>query len=108
MRECCGQDWLRFYPKTNAQWMHYVFEKLVTTKSPKVRNQLLMQAQSALDAIASAPNPDGAVSCVSKGALKPTRKAEKLVKKWRNEFAEADSATAQLWSPLLRLPGYGR
>ncbi|KAJ2238497.1 hypothetical protein H4R99_000002 [Coemansia sp. RSA 1722] len=92
MRKCSDGKWDGFYPKTNVLWLTYVLHKIITTKSPAIRDELTSFAQSKLGAaIAGAPEE------IKRAA------SQELVRRWVAEFEQCESCTQVLQCALLDL-----
>lgn len=94
MRGCSegGEDWERFYPHTNVLWLTYVLQKILTTKSPDIRDQLMEFAESKLGSAFDSVPPE----------LKRAASQE-LLKRWIKEFEQCESSSQVLKCALLDL-----
>ncbi|KAJ2783894.1 hypothetical protein H4R18_001450 [Coemansia javaensis] len=92
MRACARDDWEGFHPHTNVLWLAYVLQKILTTKAPGIRDELVAFAESKL-------GPDFA-------AAPPERRrpaAQDLLRRWIREFEQCESSSHVLKCALLDL-----
>ncbi|KAJ2725957.1 hypothetical protein GGI07_000885 [Coemansia sp. Benny D115] len=92
MRECSKAQWDGFHPHTNVLWLTYVLQKILLTKSPNIRNELMSFAESKLGpSFAAAPTE-----------LKRAASQE-LLRRWVSEFEKCESSSQVLKCALLDL-----
>ncbi|KAJ1985805.1 Serine/threonine-protein kinase haspin, partial [Coemansia thaxteri] len=92
MRRCAKNDWEGFYPHTNVLWLTYAFQKILMTKSPDIKHELLAFAEGKLGPTFDAVSPD-------------LRRAagQELLKRWIKEFEQCESTSEVLKCALLDL-----
>ncbi|KAJ2324851.1 hypothetical protein IWW51_003074, partial [Coemansia sp. RSA 2702] len=77
MRGCAHDDWEGFHPHTNVLWLTYVLQKILTTKSPAIRDELMAFAETKLG------SPPESVSLEVRRAA-----AQELLRRWMHEFEQ--------------------
>ncbi|KAJ1643513.1 hypothetical protein LPJ64_004723 [Coemansia asiatica] len=92
MRVCSKGKWDGFHPKTNVLWLTYVLHKIITTKSPSIRDDLMAFAESKLGAAVA-----GASAEMKRAA------SQELLRRWVSEFEQSESCTQALKCALLDL-----
>ncbi|KAJ2786764.1 hypothetical protein GGI15_001256 [Coemansia interrupta] len=92
MRICSKSKWSEFCPQTNVYWLVYALDKILTTKSPKIQEELRAFAENKLgSALADAP------ADVRRAA------GQELLCRWVTEFRQCQSSTQVLKCALLDL-----
>ncbi|KAJ2824209.1 hypothetical protein IWW50_003439, partial [Coemansia erecta] len=92
MRACAKDDWEGFHPHTNVLWLTYVLQKILTTKSPAIRDELLAFAESKLG-----PAFDKVSADVKLAA------SQEVLRRWMLEFGQCESSSQVLQCALLDL-----
>ncbi|KAJ1846529.1 hypothetical protein LPJ70_001994, partial [Coemansia sp. RSA 2708] len=92
MRGCAHDDWEGFHPHTNVLWLTYVLQKILTTKSPAIRDELMAFAETKLG------SPPESVSLEVRRAA-----AQELLRRWMHEFEQCESSSQVLQCALLDL-----
>ncbi|KAJ1798691.1 hypothetical protein LPJ59_002333 [Coemansia sp. RSA 2399] len=92
MRECSKSDWAGFHPHTNVLWLTYALHKILMTKSPSIKNELLTFAQSKIGPAFDSMTPE------IKGAA-----GQELLRRWIQEFEQCETSSQVLKCALLDL-----
>ncbi|KAJ1743387.1 hypothetical protein LPJ68_000989 [Coemansia sp. RSA 1086] len=92
MRACAKDDWQGFHPQTNVLWLTYVLQKILTTKSPGIRDELMAFAESKLGPAFEAVSAD-----VKRAA------SQEVLRRWMREFEQCESSSQVLQCALLDL-----
>ncbi|KAJ2393311.1 hypothetical protein GGI05_002454 [Coemansia sp. RSA 2603] len=92
MRTCSKSKWSEFCPQTNVYWLVYALDKILTTKSPKIQEELRAFAESKLGSALTAAPAD-----VRRAA------GQELLCRWIVEFKQCQSSTQVLKCALLDL-----
>ncbi|KAJ2554078.1 hypothetical protein EV175_002714 [Coemansia sp. RSA 1933] len=92
MRECSKSDWAGFHPHTNVLWLTYALHKILMTKSPNIKNELLAFAQSKIG-----PAFDSMTAEIKSAA------GQELLRRWIQEFEQCESSSQVLRCALLDL-----
>ncbi|KAJ2703629.1 hypothetical protein H4R19_005302, partial [Coemansia spiralis] len=92
MRASARDDWEGFHPHTNVLWLVYVLQKILTTKAPAIRDELMAFAESKLGpALGSVPPELRRAAC------------QELLRRWMREFEQCESSSQVLRCALLDL-----
>ncbi|KAJ2453712.1 hypothetical protein EV183_002011 [Coemansia sp. RSA 2336] len=92
MRACAKDDWQGFHPQTNVLWLTYVLQKILTTKSPGIRDELMAFAESKLGPAFETVSAD-----VKRAA------SQEVLRRWMREFEQCESSSQVLRCALLDL-----
>ncbi|KAJ2852421.1 hypothetical protein IWW36_000308 [Coemansia brasiliensis] len=92
MRACAKNDWQGFHPQTNVLWLTYVLQKILTTKSPGIRDELMAFAESKLG-----PAFENMSADVKRAA------SQEMLRRWMREFEQCESSSQVLQCALLDL-----
>ncbi|KAJ2483272.1 hypothetical protein IWW56_000464 [Coemansia sp. RSA 2131] len=92
MRSCAKNDWEGFHPHTNVLWLTYVLQKILTTKSSAIRDELMAVAESKLG-----PAFDNVPVDVKRVA------SQEVLRRWMREFAQCESSSQVLQCAMLDL-----
>ncbi|KAJ2834889.1 hypothetical protein GGI24_000176 [Coemansia furcata] len=92
MRLRSKDDWEGFHPHTNVMWLTYAFQKILVTKAPAIKHELLEFAESKLG-----PAFDAVLPELKRAA------GQELLKRWIREFEQCESTSDVLKCALLDL-----
>ncbi|KAJ2503723.1 hypothetical protein GGH96_000063 [Coemansia sp. RSA 1972] len=92
MRTCANNNWEGFHPHTNVLWLTYVLQKILTTKSPAIRDELMAVAESKLGSAFENVSVD-----VKRAA------SQEVLRRWMREFAQCESSSQVLQCAMLDL-----
>ncbi|KAJ2263274.1 hypothetical protein GGI01_000870, partial [Coemansia sp. RSA 376] len=92
MRQCSKDDWEGFHPHTNVMWLTYAFQKILITKAPAIKHELLEFAETKLGLAFDTVPPE----------LKRAA-GQELLKRWIREFEQCESTSDVLKCALLDL-----
>ncbi|KAJ2635049.1 hypothetical protein GGF44_003408 [Coemansia sp. RSA 1694] len=92
MRQCSKDDWEGFHPHTNVMWLTYALQKILVTKAPAIRHELVEFAESKLG-----PAFDAVPVELKRAA------GQELLKRWIREFEQCESTSDVLKCALLDL-----
>ncbi|KAJ2767919.1 Serine/threonine-protein kinase haspin, partial [Coemansia nantahalensis] len=92
MRAAAADRWEGFHPHTNVLWLVYVLQKILTTKAPAIRDELVAFAESKLGAAFDAAPPE-----LRRAAC------QELLRRWMREFEQCESSSHVLRCALLDL-----
>ncbi|KAJ2659837.1 hypothetical protein IWW48_003243 [Coemansia sp. RSA 1200] len=92
MRECSKGDWPGFHPHTNVLWLTYALHKILITKSPSIKTELLAFAESKIG-----PAFDSMAPEIRNAA------GHELLRRWIHEFEQCETSSQVLKCSLLDL-----
>ncbi|KAJ1735248.1 hypothetical protein LPJ72_001970 [Coemansia sp. Benny D160-2] len=92
MRECSKGDWPGFHPHTNVLWLTYALHKILITKSPSIKTELLAFAESKIG-----PAFDSMAPEIRNAA------GHELLRRWVHEFEQCETSSQVLKCSLLDL-----
>ncbi|KAJ2875402.1 hypothetical protein GGH93_001625 [Coemansia aciculifera] len=92
MRQRSKDDWEGFHPHTNVMWLTYALQKILVTKAPAIKHELVEFAESKLGPAFDVVPPE----------LKRAA-GQELLKRWIREFEQCESTSDVLKCALLDL-----
>ncbi|KAJ2798312.1 hypothetical protein H4R20_004867, partial [Coemansia guatemalensis] len=92
MRSCAKDDWEGYHPHTNVLWLTYVLQKILTTKSSAIGDELMAFAETKLGQTFENTPPE----------LKRAASQE-LLRRWMREFEQCENSSQVLKCALLDL-----
>ncbi|KAJ1992859.1 hypothetical protein GGI26_002901 [Coemansia sp. RSA 1358] len=92
MRACAKNDWEEFHPHTNVLWLTYALHKILMTKSPSIKEELLAFAQSKIGSAFDSMPPE-----IKRAA------GQELLRRWIHEFEQCESSSQVLKCAMLDL-----